>query len=290
LTKKDQPFAWSPDAEDSFQHLKRIFTTEPTLAQFDFDKPTRVEADSSGWCIGGTLLQPNPDGLFLPCAFFSKKLSPAECNYEIYDKEMLAIVRSLEEWESELRGVQGFEVLSDHKNLEYFMTVQKLTERQIRWSLILSRFNFKIRHIDGKDNILADALSRRDQDLPVDEQDDRIQERQLRLLKPHMIQLDGSPIASTTTLVAPIALETPFELFADWDQAIEHDEELCIVYKAVQEGHRKLPSRLLLKLSIAECSIVDSRLMFRNRLWVPKQLRTALVQATHDSLVHVHPG
>ena len=56
LTKKDQPFIWSPDTEDSFQYLKRIFTTEPVLAQFDFDKPTRVETDSSGWYIGGTLL------------------------------------------------------------------------------------------------------------------------------------------------------------------------------------------------------------------------------------------
>ena len=87
---------------------------------------------------------------------------------------MLTIIRCLEEWESELRGVQSFEVLSDHKNLEYFIIVRKLIERQIRWSLILSRFNFKIRHIDGKDNVLADALSRRDQDLPADDQDNRV--------------------------------------------------------------------------------------------------------------------
>jgi len=70
-------------------------------------------------------------------------------------------------------------VLSDHKNLEYFMTVRKLTERQIRWSLILSQFDFKIRHIDGKDNVLADALSRRDQDLPASDEDDRVRERHL---------------------------------------------------------------------------------------------------------------
>ena len=159
LTRKDHPFIWSTEADEAFRHLKRIFLTEPTLAQFDYDKPTRVETDSSGWCVGGILLQPNSDGLFTPCAFFSKKLAPAECNYEIYDKEMLAIIRCLEEWESELRGVQEFEILSDHKNLEYFMTVRKLTERQVRWSLILSRYNFRIRHIDGKNNVLADALS-----------------------------------------------------------------------------------------------------------------------------------
>jgi hypothetical protein len=58
--------------------------------------------DSSGWCVGGTLLQPNDDGIYLPCSFFSKKLSSVECNYEIYDKKMLTIIQSLEEWDAEL--------------------------------------------------------------------------------------------------------------------------------------------------------------------------------------------
>ncbi len=60
--------------------------------------------------------------------FFSRKLSSAECNYEIYDKEMLAIIRSLEEWDVELQSLKEFEVYLDYKNLEYFMIVQKLTE------------------------------------------------------------------------------------------------------------------------------------------------------------------
>ena len=131
---------------------------------------------------------------------------------------MLAIIRCLEEWESELRGIPEFEVLSDHKNLEYFMTVRKLTERQIRWSLVLSRYNFKIRHIDGKDNILADALSRRDQDLPTDSQDDRVQERHMQLLKPYMLADSPSPEGLAETpraetlalaLAAPVTPEAP---------------------------------------------------------------------------------
>jgi hypothetical protein len=187
LTQKDRPWGWPPEAEEAFTQLKRIFLTEPALAQFDPGRATRVEADSSGWCLGGTLLQANPDGLFTPCAFFSKKLLPAEANYEIYDKEMLAIIRCLEEWDSELRSVQLFEVWSDHKNLEYFMTTRKLSERQIRWSLVLSRYNFKIRHIEGKENVLADALSRRDQDIPVSELDDRLQERYIQLIKPGLV-------------------------------------------------------------------------------------------------------
>ena len=70
--------------------------------------------------------------MWVPCAFFSKKNNPAECNYKIYDKEMLAIVRYLEEWDVELRGVKEFDIYIDYKNLEYFITIRKLTERQIR--------------------------------------------------------------------------------------------------------------------------------------------------------------
>ena len=156
------------------------------LGQFDYDRPTRIETDSSGWCTGGTLQQLTEEGLWIPCAFFSRKNNPAECNYEIYDKEMLAIIRCLGEWDAELRGVQQFDICTDHKNLEYFMTVRRLTERQMRWSLILSRYNFRIIHFPGKKNERADALSRRDQDMP-DNHDERLMDRDVCLLKPEVV-------------------------------------------------------------------------------------------------------
>ena len=81
-----------------------------------------VETDASGWVTAAMLLQYQDDGTLHPCAFYSRKMAPAECNYEIYDKEMLAIIHALEEWDAELRGVPQFLILTDHKNLEYFMT------------------------------------------------------------------------------------------------------------------------------------------------------------------------
>ena len=133
--------------------------------------------------------------MWLLCAFFSKKNNPAECNYEIHDKELLAIIRCLEEWDAELRGVDKFEILIDYKNLEYFTTVRKLTERQMRWSLILSRYKFQIRHIPGKDNERADALSRRDQDLPRDAKDNRLMDRHMQLLRPEVLAAHARVIA-----------------------------------------------------------------------------------------------
>ena len=188
-THKDHvKFTWTKEADESFEKLKAMFTSATILLPFDYEKETIVETDSSGWSVGGTLMQVDDTGIMKPCAFFSKKNSPAECNYEIYDKEMLAIIRCLQEWDAELRSVKEFEVRTDHKNLEYFMTAKQLTERQMRWSLILSRYNFKISYTPGKTNERADALSRREQDMPAGADDERIQARMLQLLRPEVIK------------------------------------------------------------------------------------------------------
>ena len=102
------------------------------------------------------------DGKWHPIAFLSKSLSPVERNYEIHDKEMLAIVRALEEWRHFLEGAEHqFEIWTDHKNLEYFMSTKKLNWRQARWSLLLARFNFLLHHRPGKTMGKSDALSQR---------------------------------------------------------------------------------------------------------------------------------
>ena len=100
-------------------------------------------------------------------AFFSKKHSPAECNYEIYDKELLAIVRSFEEWRPHLIGAaQPVRVLTDHKNLEYWATKRQLNQRQVRWSGFMAQFPWYAEYRPGKLGGKPDALTRRSGDLP----------------------------------------------------------------------------------------------------------------------------
>jgi len=95
-------------------------------------------------------------------AFISKSLSDTERNYEIHDKEILAVVRCLEAWRHFLEGaIVRFEIWTDHKNLEYFMKAQKLNRRQVRWTLYLSRFDFTLKHVPGSKMGKADSLSRR---------------------------------------------------------------------------------------------------------------------------------
>jgi hypothetical protein len=95
-------------------------------------------------CVA-VLSQKRDDGRLHPVACFSKKMTPAQCNYPIYDKELLSVVLSLEEWRQYLESSQ-FEitVLTDHKNLEYIMPTKMLSRRQARWAELLCRFDFKM--------------------------------------------------------------------------------------------------------------------------------------------------
>jgi len=113
--------------------LKRRFTEEPVLAASDLDKKIRMEVDVSDYTTGKVLSIECEDNLWRLVTFLSKSLNEMERNYEIHNKEMLAIIRELEAWRHLLKGAQfKFEIWTDHKNLEYFMKVQKLNRRQAR--------------------------------------------------------------------------------------------------------------------------------------------------------------
>ena len=131
-TVLDSVFKWSSKEKLVFDTLRDRITSAPILALPDNSRPYRVEADSSDFATGAVLSQQSPeDDKWHPIAFLSKSLSPVERNYEIHDKEMLTIVRALEEWRHFLEGAEHqFEIWTDHKNLEYFMTAKKLNRRQ----------------------------------------------------------------------------------------------------------------------------------------------------------------
>jgi len=160
LVKKDKKWDWMEREEKAFRELKERFTKEPVLAAPDIDKKMRMEVDTSDYAIGGVLSMKCEDGLWRLVAFLSKLLNETERNYEIHDKEMLAIIRGLEVWRHLLEGAQTkFEIWMDHKNLEYFMKVQKLNRRQARWTLYLSQFDFTLKHVAGAKMGKADGLS-----------------------------------------------------------------------------------------------------------------------------------
>jgi hypothetical protein len=163
LTKKDIRFVWTQNAQKAFETLREKFMTAPILAYFDPEKEAIVECDASDKAVGGTLSQRGSDGKLHPVAFYSKKLTPAELNYDIHDKELLDIVECLQQWRVYLEGPKyTVKVYSDHKNLTYFTTTKVLNRRQVRWAEILATYNFEILYRKGAQNGKEDALSRRE--------------------------------------------------------------------------------------------------------------------------------
>jgi hypothetical protein len=171
LTRKDNAFSWTPEHTRIFDALKEAFCTAPILRHFNPALETLVESDASDFAAAGVLSQrfPEPDGSLVlhPVAYYSRKLTPAECNYGIGYKELLAIVVAFEEWRPHLIGTSDpIMVLTDHNNLQGFLTKKLRNRRQAQWALELSEYNFKIVYRPGPKNAKADALTRRSGDLP----------------------------------------------------------------------------------------------------------------------------
>ena len=147
--------------------MKKRFTEEPVLIMPDQTKPFQIECDASKWASGAVLTQLDINGDRHPCAFISRTFSPMERNYEIYDRELLSVIRALQEWCHYIQGSNHKTIIySDHKNLTYFWTSQKLNHRQARWSLLLSEFDIKLIHLPGDKMILSDTLSQRPDFIP----------------------------------------------------------------------------------------------------------------------------
>ena len=292
LTKKDAAFKFTNECESAFNQLKKAFTSAPILRHFDPDLPIVVEADASDYVTAGVLSQTGPDGVVRPIAYFSKRMNPAEGNYEIYDKELLAIVRCFEQWRPELEGASfPIKVLSDHKNLQYFATTKQLSHRQARWSEYLSRFNFTITYRPGKDGEKPDALTRRSQDQPA--QNEAREARQQTLLRPELFTNPGPedhPTApnSKNLITHEIRLmETGRTIQEIIEAEYCNDEFIAEILQLLRSGTQRSK-----KISLSECEEREGRLFFRSRLVIPKhdELIIKLLRLVHDSPAGGHPG
>ena len=275
LTKKDSPWNWTEECQEAFDRLKHQVTSAPVLIFPDNCKQYRLEADSSNYATGAVLSQEADDGKWHPVAFLSKSLNAVERNYDTHDKEMLAILRALEEWRHYLEGTQQvFEIWTDHKNLEYFMSAKKLNRRQARWSLFLSRFNFILKHRPGKQSMKPDALSRRP-DYGKGESDNQ----DITLLKPSFFRIQA--------LRQGHIILTGIE--DDLLRRIRNAKDLDESVAKAAEQLKKTPTR---RMDGEEWAEEQGLLLFNGKVYVPKDqnLRRELVAAHHDSPVAGHPG
>jgi RNase H-like domain found in reverse transcriptase len=128
----------------------------------DVTKPFVLQMDASKWATGAVLKQANEEGKLHTCGFISHTLTPTGRNYQIYDRELKAIVKALQERRHLLLGSpHPIQVHCDHKNLTYYKEPQMLMPRQVRWDLLLSMFDLKLEHVAGTKLVEANTLSRR---------------------------------------------------------------------------------------------------------------------------------
>ena len=159
LLGKDTPFEWTNNAQHLFNELKQQLTSAPVLMMPDQTKPFQIKLDASKYASRAVLTQLDNNGHRHLVAFLSKTFNETKQNYEIYNRELLAIIWVLEEWRHYIQGSGHTTMIySNHQNLTYFRNAQKLNRRQARWSLYLSEFNVKLIHQVGLKIIQSDVL------------------------------------------------------------------------------------------------------------------------------------
>jgi transposase InsO family protein len=158
LTRKNQRFCWSPEAEQAFLDIKNCLVTAPILASPDFSLPFVLQCDASQVGLGCVLAQTFPDGEKV-IAYASRALSPLECKYSATELECLAVLYGIEKFRPYLEGIK-FTVVTDHSSLLWLHKLQNPSGRLARWSLRLQGYSFDIVHRKGASNVVPDALSR----------------------------------------------------------------------------------------------------------------------------------
>ncbi len=184
LTRKDVSFVWNEACKIAFDLLKRTIIETFILTHFDLKKQIYIKNDSSNFVFAEILSQMKKNNDLHFVIFFSKSFVSIECNYEIYDKELLTIMRCFEQWRSELLFTESdvsVKMLIDHKNLKYFMLIKQLNRRQSKWVQFLIDFHFIISYLFEKFNEKADFLIKRASDVSDNKNDRQTQQNQTLL-------------------------------------------------------------------------------------------------------------
>src|SRR6202012_2478072 len=227
------------------------------------------------------------DNVLHPVAFFSRSMNPAELNYDIYDKELLAIFAAFKEWRHYLEGLPNtVEVITDHKNLEYFATTKLLTRRQARWSEYLSGFHFNVRYRPGKQGLKPDSLTRRSDVYPKEGEGSYARSNPQNLLT----VFSEDPLihsASTTFALRKNRIEYDVLLRATIldSESLRSDILQGLPLDETAQSHLQNPTLPWSKSGLG-------LLLFENRVYVPDSadLRLRILREKHDHPTAGHQG
>ena len=159
LTRATVEFHWSKDCDNAFNILKEKLKEEPVLVKAQIDQPFILTTDASQTHVGAVLSQEQPDGNYKPIGYFSKKLNPTENRYSVTDKEALGVVLACRNFHHYLWGTT-FTIYTDHQPLTSIFKKKTKSPRMSRWILEMREYQYNIKYLKGKYNLVADPLSR----------------------------------------------------------------------------------------------------------------------------------
>ncbi|QRW26175.1 Retrotransposable element Tf2 protein [Rhizoctonia solani] len=269
LTRKETPWSWGNLEEAAFQELKVLVTKSPVLIHSNPELPYYLETDASGVAMGAILSQQGSDNRLHPIAYMSKSFSGAEANYNTHNKELLAIIKALEEWRIFLEATdKPIQVFTDHRNLEYWMQARTFNRRHARWRIFLSDFNFEIHYRPGKQLGKPDALSRRADyvDTPPNPE----------------VMLPAEVFANTS--------EEELDIVTEIRTKLRDDPSLEPIIKFLTEDADNAPPSI--RKAYREYDWEEDLLWYRGKLVVPDSETTKdrLLREFHDSPLAGHPG
>ena len=268
LTKKGVTFQWGKEQDDTFIKLKEIFISAPVIKMPDTTKPFFVMMDASLMASGGVLMQKDSNRDYHPCTYHSATFSPAEWNYNIYDRELLTIIQALKEWHHYLTGTEHpVVIITDHKHLGYFKQTQNLTWQQARWWFFLQEYDIKWGVEHGINMRPADTLSRKDE---VNTSDDN---REITLLKGNDQYFYIWAIDAT--LAQKIHQSSTTDL---------------IITKALTAMNDKTGEPWIPRTTKADWKFEDGALYFKHQLYVPEPACHDLIKSLHELPTRGHKG
>ncbi|KAF8750509.1 hypothetical protein RHS01_09319 [Rhizoctonia solani] len=269
LTQKESPWSWGNLEEAAFQELKSLVTQSPVLIHSNPKLPYYLETDASGVAMGAILSQRGPDNRLHPIAYMSKSFTGAEANYDTHDKELLAIIKALEEWRIFLEATdKTIQVFTDHRNLEYWMQARTFNRRHAQWRIFLSDFNFEIHYCPGKQSGKPDALSRQSDyvDTPPEPE----------------VMLPEEVFANTS--------EEEAEIVTEIRSRLREDPSLEPIIQFLTEDAENAPPSI--RKAYRDYNWEEDLLWYRGKLVVPdsETLKERLLKEFHDSPLAGHPG
>jgi hypothetical protein len=271
--KDKSPITWTPQCDEAFQKMKALIAKETILAYPDFTKKFTIHADASDLQLGSVIMQEGK-----PLAFYSRKLTKAQINYTTTEKELLSIVETLKEFRTILLGHE-IEVFTDHKNLTY-ETTESASQRAQRWKSLIQEYGINLQYIKGEANVVADAMSR----LPMAHHETKIPSKTLENDACELLCLENLYVTDNADCFSLDPEEIAFPLapqIVEAEQKLELNKESSTKIRADLED--KANSNWKYK-PVEGINLVH----YRDKIYVPKILRTRVLDWYHSYLQH--PG